>query len=244
MSEWDTRETLARLAAALPDVPRWLETRSMLLDGSAEVLGLADEPLAFIARSPESQLISVAGRPAPEAFQEALYRNEGHGVALAQLGDEDYAAANLPGWRMEPAALHLLSGDVRLPAVPRGAVRCVSLPEIMAIGEMPASLKDELRSAASHSKIGAALEDGHPVAFCYAASETETLWDISIDTLEPYRRRGHASAVVSYMVHRLYERGKRPVWGAEESNTPSMALAAKLGFRPVERLVVFHGPGE
>jgi RimJ/RimL family protein N-acetyltransferase len=46
------------------------------------------------------------------------------------------------------------------------------------------------------------------------------------------------------MIRRMWERGKRPVWGAEESNAASMALAAKLGFKPVERLIVFHGPGE
>jgi hypothetical protein len=37
-------------------------------------------------------------------------------------------------------------------------------------------------------------------------------------------------------------RGLAPVWGAVESNIPSMKLAAKLGFTPVDRLVVFEQP--
>lgn len=244
MSEWDRHATLARLAAALPDAPRWLETRSMLLFDDAEVFGLEEEPLTFIARNPTDHLISVVGKPAAEAFQEAVYRNDGEGVALAQLGDEEHAASHLPGWRMEPATLHLLPEDVCLPDVPDAVVRLVTTAEIMASDAVPVSLKDELRSAALYSDIAAAFADGKPVSFCYCASTTEGLWDISIDTLEPYRRQGHAAKVVAFMVRRQAEEGKRPVWGAEESNQASMALARKLGFEPVERLVVFHAPGE
>jgi RimJ/RimL family protein N-acetyltransferase len=81
------------------------------------------------------------------------------------------------------------------------------------------------------------------VSFCYAASVTETLWDISIDTLDEYRGQGHAALAVAFMVRRMARQGKRPVWGAEESNTASMALARKLGFEPVDRLIVFAAPG-
>jgi RimJ/RimL family protein N-acetyltransferase len=34
--------------------------------------------------------------------------------------------------------------------------------------------------------------------------------------------------------------GKEPVWGAVEFNAPSMRLAAKLGFVPVDRVFVFE----
>jgi hypothetical protein len=243
VSEWDTRETSARLAAALPDVPRWLETRSMLLDGTGEVLGLVEEPLAFIVRDPDSELFSVVGKPSAEAFQEALYRNEQQGVALVQFEDEAHAAANLPGWRPEPATLHRLPKGVHLPPPPN-TVRVVSISDITADPDLPNDLKDELRSAATYTEIAATVVDGRPVSFCYAASETETLWDISIDTLEQYRRQGHAAAVVCFVAICMAERGKEPVWGAEESNAASMGLAAKLGFRPVERLIVFHAPGD
>jgi predicted GNAT family acetyltransferase len=64
------------------------------------------------------------------------------------------------------------------------------------------------------------------------------LWDISIDTLERYRRQGYAARCVSYMVDEMRRRGKEPVWAAEDTNAPSMRLAAKLGFVPVEGLLV------
>jgi len=51
-----------------------------------------------------------------------------------------------------------------------------------------------------------------PVAFCYPVVQTETLGDVSIDTLE---------------AHRL------------ESNTASRTLAARLGLIETDRLTVF-----
>ena len=86
----------------------------------------------------------------------------------------------------------------------------------------------------------AGLADGRPVSFCYAADETEGPWDISIDTLEPYRRQGYAARCVSYMVDEMRRRGKEPVWAAEETNLPSMNLAAKLGFVSVDELLLFR----
>jgi hypothetical protein len=39
-----------------------------------------------------------------------------------------------------------------------------------------------------------------------------------------------------------YLRPLRPVWGAEETNLPSLRLAARLGFVPVDELLVFRAP--
>jgi GNAT superfamily N-acetyltransferase len=78
-----------------------------------------------------------------------------------------------------------------------------------------------------------------PVAFCYPVFETETLWDVSVDTLEAWRRRGLARACVEFLIDHMRRHGKEPVWGALVSNTASLALAASLGFGPVDRLAVF-----
>ena len=89
--------------------------------------------------------------------------------------------------------------------------------------------------------IAASFDDDRPVAFCYA-DETEGLWDISIDTLESHRRQGHAARCVAYMIDHMRRRGKVPVWAAEETNLPSLRLAAKLGFVPVDELRLFLAP--
>ncbi len=105
---------------------------------------------------------------------------------------------------------------------------------------LPSNLRFELRIAAGRSPIAVAMAEGRPVSFCYAAARTESLWDISINTLGKFRGRGHAARCVSYMVERIGKEGLRSVWGAEEWNRASLGLAAKLGFVPVDKLLVFR----
>jgi N-sulfoglucosamine sulfohydrolase len=44
-------------------------------------------------------------------------------------------------------------------------------------------------------------------------------------------------------IDQMAQAGKQPVWGALEANLPSARLAARLGFRPVDTLVLFSPPG-
>lgn len=69
-----------------------------------------------------------------------------------------------------------------------------------------------------------------PVAFAYVASETETLWDVSIDTLPSHRRRGYAAAAALHLMRVMRARGKTAVWGALDDNPASANLARRLGF--------------
>lgn len=235
--------TYKRLAAALPDIPRWLETRSLLLSGEGEVLGLDESAGAYVVRDPASQLISVVGRPDLGALREALFRSGDHATLLCQQGEEPYVASLVPGWQVSPATLHLLADDARVRAIDTSAVRFLTLADVAA-AEMPDSLRQELRSAILWSEMTATVIEGKPVSFCYVASVTEGLWDISIDTLEEHRRRGYASKAVARMIDHMYERRKRPVWGAEDSNAASLAAARGLGFRPVDKLMVLRPPGQ
>jgi hypothetical protein len=149
-------EALARL---LPDLPRWVEVRSMLLRGHGFAVGVAAARVREVLAAPE---------------------------------DADWVASALPRWSREPATIHTLESDARLPTVPSGIVREVHARELEAVADR--SLRDELLSeAADGTRIVAAYADEIPVAFCYAGSVTEQWWDISIDTLEPYRRMGYAA---------------------------------------------------
>lgn len=230
------RRVLDLLARALPDIPRWIETRSMLLSGECEIFGLREGGPDFVVRDPE--VISVVGHPFPEEIRVAVSR--GRVDLLAFPENRDHVAQALPEWFAVRAVLHLLPDERRLPEVPEGSVRRLAASEIDTIEGAPPDLRSELELAAGESYIAAALENGRPVAFCYAGSRSESLWDVSIDTLEGHRRRGHAGRCVAYMVERM--RPLRPVWGAEETNPASLGLAARLGFVPVDELIVFHPP--
>lgn len=233
---------LERLASAMPDVPRWLETRSMLLSGECEVLDLEEGGLRFVAREleeSEDQSICVVGRPSAKAIGEAVRRNRGGGMVMAAPEDASHVLDALPGWTATRATLHLLGDAPRLPRLTEGEVRPFGASDLDAVAD------EELRSFLGRilemdEPAAATWEAGLPVSFCCASDQTESLWDVSIDTLEGYRRRGHAARCVAWMVAEMRRRGKEPVWAAEETNPPSLRLAARLGFIPVDELVLLR----
>lgn len=232
---------LKRLAIALPDIPRWVETRSLLLKGECELFGLDQENgLAFVINSAEAELVSVVGHPSRQAIEDGVDGIHNQSVVLATPDNSTHVSQALPEWTGEPARIHLLSDSSRLPAPADTVVRLLSPAELDTAPRLPGDLKQELTDASRYSVIAAVVVDGLPVSFCYAAAETESLWGISIDTLAPYRNRGYAGLCVSYMIRAMSVRGKRPVWGAEESNIASIRLARKLGFEPVDQLMLFR----
>lgn len=237
----------ARLARILPDVPRWVETRSMLLSEKCEILGLEEKGgLSFVVREPDADSVyaSVVGRPDRGVIAGAVARGREGGEVLAIPENRSHVAAALWDWNGVSAVLHTLGDATRLPDVPEGSVRLTSSLGVLESGSLPPDLRSELEDAVEASLVAAAFVDGRAVSFCYAGSQTEGLWDVAIDTLEEYRNRGHAGRCAAYMIEHMKRRGKQPVWGAEETNEASLALAARLGFVLVDELIVFHAPAD
>ncbi len=217
----------------------------MLLDGSGEVLGLSVEPLELAVVDPAFALVGVVGRPAVGALGEAAALAGPKVAILAAPESVAWVAAALPEMRAERAFLHLLGPEPRLPVIAPGAVRRLGANDVEALDDLPDDLRDELRAAsAAGVAIAGALDNGVPVAFCYAGSATESLWDVSIDSRPEWRRRGFAARAAAFEIERLGALGKRPVWGAVESNAASRGLAAKLGFVPADEIWVFTAPDE
>ena len=248
-----------RLLKELPDIPRWLETRAPLLLGDCEVLGFVEEPLAFVVIDRPMRLASIVGEPDADAIREAIEQVGEDGDVLAQEDNREHVERALPGWSGETALLHLLADEsalqkaapeyeVRVPPahmVFRFDARVVTQASLARAEGLPAELREELERALLRWVVVAAhTEFGQLASFGYAAAPTETLWAAAIETLGPHRRQGHAAMAVKFLVDLMWQRGKRPVWGALESNTASLGLAKKLGFRPVDTLVVMHPPGQ
>ena len=211
----------------------------MLLSGRGEVYGpgIAGE---FAVLDREDGLVCVVGRAGQEEIRAAV-RNRGVHSVISAMEDRDHVAGVLPGWEPRRAVLHLPGGEgLRLPSVSEGSVRFLEVAEAGSLEGLTADLREELEVAVRRSPVAAAIWQGRTVSFCYAAARTEGLWDISIDTLEGFRRLGLAARCVSYMADAMDREGLRPVWGAEETNAASLGLARKLGFEPVDEVAVFH----
>jgi RimJ/RimL family protein N-acetyltransferase len=229
------------IARRLPDIPRWVEARSLLLSGDGEIFGLDQSvELSLAVRDPSTGSVVVIGRPAQEAVQAAVRGIMHDGNVVATLEEAGWLAATLRGWRRTRAILYLLRDSARLPEDSR-QVRFLDPGTIDRLA-IPKQLRRELAIGAERSPIAATLVDGQPVSFCYAGSVTESLWDVSIDTLAAHRRRGYAALCAAHMIRHMAAQGKEPVWGAVEENPASWRLAEKIGFVPADEIALFEPP--
>jgi hypothetical protein len=238
-----SQQAAAALLRQLPDTPQWLETRSILLSEDCRVATDAGGSIVRQARWPQ---LAIVGRPDPAALRTAAEAAPYRGELLVPPESEDYVGRALPNWDRWVAMIHSLPAGAA-ETMPPGTARVALLsrnrpPDLL---HVPEALRRELEDALeSRSHVAAAYVDGAAVSFCYTASETETLWDVSIDTLTPFRRQGLAADCARFLIQHMSVHGKEPVWGSFENNEASLRAARSLGFRPVARILVFFRRGE
>ena len=230
------------LAQRLPDVPRWVEARDLLLRGDDEIFGLQEVPtLSFVLRERDGEMVFIIGTPAPTAVQAAVQGLTCGASVIAPQEQRSWLAKALPGWTATRIIVHSLRDPQSLPIASTAEVDFL---DPSTLGRLPLSsdLLEELQDAAQHSLIAATFVDQQPVSFCYAGSVTESLWDVAIDTVLQQRRKGYATLCAAHMIRHMLAQGKQPVWQAIEENVASRRLAHKLGFVPVDELVLFEPP--
>ena len=77
-----------------------------------------------------------------------------------------------------------------------------------------------------------AFDGGQLAGLAGASADCETMWQIGVDVLPEYRRRGIASAITSRLALEILHLGKVPFYCAAWSNVRSARNAIKCGFRP------------
>ncbi len=86
---------------------------------------------------------------------------------------------------------------------------------------------------AEDDALCAAAYDGEQiVGLAGASADCESMWQIGIDVLPAYRRRGIAAALTSRLAREVFLRGKIPFYCAAWSNIKSVRNALKCGFYP------------
>lgn len=70
------------------------------------------------------------------------------------------------------------------------------------------------------------------IGLAACSADCETMWQIGVDVLPEYRRKGVASALTSRLAIEILERGKVPFYCCAWSNLKSARNAIKSGFRP------------
>ena len=236
--------TERELLGVVEDAPRWIETRAMLLSGRATVTGGRNPVDGFVVKAQYDAVsaVSVVGRPPCAAIQAALDDLTPQTPLIVQKDNAAWVADCLGSsaagpWQPERVILHRLTDPS--PVAPPAGVAARLLDSDEPLHHLPAPLRHEMTHARRMGAVSAVFVDDRPVSFCYPCWRTESLWDVSIDTLEAYRGRSLAVAAVHHMIDEMRREGKEPVWGAVASNSASLRLAAKLGFAPVDEIVVF-----
>ena len=77
-----------------------------------------------------------------------------------------------------------------------------------------------------------AYHNGNLVGLAACSADCETMWQIGVDVLPEYRRKGIAAALTSRLAIEILERGKVPFYCCAWSNLKSAKNAIKSGFRP------------
>jgi GNAT superfamily N-acetyltransferase len=246
-------EAIRELLGLVPDEPRWIDYRGLLLSGRFRVWAEEDAGSGFAARAVDERFVAVWGEPGEAAVQAAIGRGRNIEDVLVAVGaGAERVAAALPGWEARRVFFHVLPGAPPAIEPPEGTDVAMLAPEAPPaapdLAGLPAALRSEVGGLLARVQplVAARVppgDAGRIVSVCSAALETETLWDVSIETVPGHRRRGLAAACFSALARWMAERGKRPVWGAHETNPPSLALAERLGFVRDSELLSFQRAG-
>lgn len=77
-----------------------------------------------------------------------------------------------------------------------------------------------------------AYDHGKLIGLAGCSADCDTMWQIGIDVLPEYRRKGIASCLTTRLAMEAIKRGKVPFYCAAWSNIKSVRNAIKSGFRP------------
>nr|HEX4312363.1 GNAT family N-acetyltransferase [Kofleriaceae bacterium] len=217
---------------ALPDEPRWIEAHGIDAagDGWRESLGAR----AFAIGHDATRLVVIADATDadPDAIVALVRRRASHGLLFApELAPVIARAGRVP----QRAVLHALSDPTALPDLDGATPLAPDAP----LDHLPAPLAAELAAARARDQaIWAVYLDDQPVSFAYAPWRSPRWFDVSIDTLQSARQLGLGTIAAAALVRAERAHGREPVWGTDEHNAASRALARRLGFLEIDELGV------
>ncbi len=217
----------------IPDRPEMVDFRGMLLRDDGWILPDDPDATGWVYGSDPVEVACGWGDVTDDLLREALESRPAMGLILTE---DAPSFPYLEGRRQGLCVLHRLLPEHTPP-------RSFELPEGVtievwdrvadgALAHAPEYLQKEMAGAAVRCGLSVVCVDGLPVSFCYGHHESETYWDVSVDTLEAYRRRGLSRLSFFHRAGIYADNGKQPAWGAMTDNAPSNAMAKALGFVP------------
>ena len=204
----DLREELLQL---LPDGPTTVQMRALLELGETQLFG--DVEGAAFAHA-EAQLGVLHGRPTAKTLHEFKLACGQPPELLA------FSPIELEGYDSLPLSLSSRGGEGR------GEEATRLTPELWS--KVSPSLSATLANVMERRAVFCAQVDGQPVSFAWAPLRSEGWFDVWVQTLPEFRRRGLGQRVASALLRSERSEGRSPVWCAADSE--SLGLGESLGF--------------
>jgi hypothetical protein len=142
-------------------------------------------------------------------------------------------AAFLEALRADQGARSVWSGPAyhfpnSLPA-PTAHVTRVTPADVHLLHRMDWDLEALAAEFGSWGPMAAVVEGDAAVSLCFSARLTERAAEAGVQTLEGYRGRGYAPAVVAVWTQAIRATGRIPLYSTSWDNRASQAVARKLG---------------
>lgn len=219
------------------DIPKWVEVNDLLATGAAETIVLnGSGENHFAVLDPLEETLFVFGTITRQSIDWLNYHSNRFSKIIMEEDQKPGILAPFMNWTVKSLGVFTNDSSKLEPISQPHRVGLVD-HEMIAGAGLDDELKTELLSSLARSPVFATFIDERPVSFCYAASQSARFWDVSVDTLVEFRRRGCAQQCVLHAMNYMALQGKQVVWQAFEDNVPSWNLAGRVGLIQTARLL-------
>lgn len=186
----------------------------------------------------------------PAALAEAFNRYEAHAAndALTQLWTRVLPSATLHRrtllarrTRVDPPACESDDPSLRLHAIDEALLQNDDLEHVQDVRNEVASMWGSVEAFLRKGFGYCAVCNRQLVCWCTAEYVSPGQCGIGIETILAYQRRGLATIAAAAFVRRCMDRDIEPYWDCWATNVPSIRVAEKVGFEPVEEFEVLCG---
>ncbi|GIW06720.1 MAG: hypothetical protein KatS3mg060_1525 [Dehalococcoidia bacterium] len=232
----------AAVAAQLPDRPWLVFLRWCLATGRAHVVAFREEasgPVAVVRLDPQGTVWAVGAVTSDELCR--AVRGE-RGVAEVRADEMAMGSARVAcrGWFETAAIVHERPPGPLPPYDARGVRLMATADDRRAVDRLSYRLRAAAFFASPQLPVALCFDDIEVISVATFYAETARYGEVSIDTVRWRRRQGHGFRTAAFLLEHGLPPQKWAVWTAEAHNEASVQLAARLGFRPVERFTLLR----
>ncbi len=204
---------------------------------------LAGEPVDFVGAVIQGNALPaepVAFGTDPEAIWRLLLAVEGwHCVnvsgELAEPLRQIIERETRKEWALYCDVYHKMVGPP--PQARHPDVRVLTPNDLPLLQAAPKKLRpdgyENLTAALTYGVVACGIVEGMVVALAHTNARTPRHADIGVFTAEAFRGRGLCTAAAAAVAREALAAGQTPVWSAGHTNTASLRVAEKLGFRRI-----------